>query len=146
MFPLYTAGYSGIPSPEHLRDWCKAHDNATLMDIRFSPRSQQPGWDGNALRSLFGIDYTHIRAFGNKNYNNDLPIALADPDAGLAAARISLNIAPVVLLCGCRDHRHCHRLVAADFIADRLGVAVTHLYRSDFEPPKPPKPRQLPLF
>jgi hypothetical protein len=38
-------------------------------------------------------------------------------------------------LCGCADPQRCHRALAADFLAGRLGAPVVHL----FAPPRAPR-------
>lgn len=141
MHELYTAGYTGL-NINHLHTWLREH-NALLVDIRFSPFSRNPIWLGTALQKRLMDRYTHVKAFGNINYNNDLPIALADPAAGLAAVGALLERYPVVLLCACKDHKHCHRLVAADYIAGRLPMTVVHLTLKDFNPDKKPEQMRL---
>lgn len=158
---LYTVGYWQIGKPEKLRAWVESHD-AILLDIRMSPRSQNPTWSGGSLRAMFGARYQHIPALGNKNYNNGQPIALANPMAGLEAVKVHLVAHPVVLMCACKDVHTCHRKVAAEYLHEQTGATVYHLSAADFvdkspvapappepkphQPAKPDKPVQLKLF
>jgi len=66
MNQLYDAGYSEIKSPDLLAGAVNAL-GATLVDIRFSPRSRVPYWNGPHLARLVA-HYVHLGALGNRNY------------------------------------------------------------------------------
>jgi len=106
---VYTLGYSGRKMDEI--EALVAEREAILFDVRFSPRSRDPVWSGSSLRRVFGQRYRHIRAFGNRNYR-DGPIEIVDFEAGVEAIRRSGR--PVILMCGCRDYRTCHRRHVAE--------------------------------
>jgi uncharacterized protein (DUF488 family) len=64
--PLYTFGYSG-KQPEELHTLAEQLD-ALVADIRFSPRSRVPHWNGGSLVRRLGHRYRHLPALGNRNY------------------------------------------------------------------------------
>lgn len=135
MHTLYTLGYSGW-SPESLKAQLDAL-GAALWDIRMSPWSKTPDWQGAALQGLLGAAYAHVRDLGNKNYNTDRAIELLCPERVVARANALLQLRPLVLLCGCRDHHICHRLVASDYLVAQVGCQVLHLYPPRKTPPAP---------
>ena len=51
----------------------------------------------------------------------------AEAKADLARAAELAGQSHICLLCLEGDERHCHRLIVADMLAERLGVAVRHL-------------------
>lgn len=119
---LYTLGYA-CWSIDEVQSCVEALD-ATLVDVRYRPRTSKPGFDRAALRSRFGPQYHHLPAFGNVNYQGG-PLELADPDAGLQA--VQHLSAPLILLCGCKAPSACHRASEAERIAHRYGGTVEHL-------------------
>jgi hypothetical protein len=124
---IYTVGYGAGWSPVQVRDLIHRLD-AQLLDIRLKPWSKTEHWQRPALRALLGpAHYLHVLALGNLNYNNDGPIVLQAPAAGVAIVRQQLDIGDVVLLCGCRDVHICHRSVAADLLHEALGAPIIHL-------------------
>ncbi|BBL75475.1 DUF488 family protein [Methylomagnum ishizawai] len=133
---LYTAGYGAGWTVEAL-DAAMRERHAVLVDTRLVPFSRKPGWGRDALSAHFGPRrYVHIKALGNLNYRGG-PVELADAGEGiesLAARLAEPGIDAVVLLCGCRDVRTCHRKVVAELAAERLGdrfaLRIEHL-----EPP-----------
>jgi hypothetical protein len=102
---------------------------ALLVDTRYTPWSNNPDFRRGALEARFGTSYLWIRDLGNTNYHGG-PIQLADPKAALSILAPILAERPVVLLCVCADASQCHRQVAAEFLAERLGGEIVHL-----EPP-----------
>lgn len=123
MHQLYTFGYTG-QLPHHLQALAE-HLDATVVDIRFSPRSRIPDWTAGRLQKLLGSRYRHLPALGNRNYKGG-PIEFVDLEAGVLQAGQLLRQQPVILQCGCVDVRRCYRLLAAEAIAVRYGVAVEH--------------------
>lgn len=122
--PLYTFGYSGR-QPEELLALAEKLD-AIIADISFNARSRVPQWSGGRLVRLLGDRYRHLPALGNRNYKGG-PMALVDPEPGIAQVADLLAHQPVVLLCVCADILHCHRRLVAGAVAARYGVSVTHL-------------------
>lgn len=121
---LYTFGYSG-QQPEDLLALAEQLD-AVVADIRFSPRSRIPQWNGGRLAKLLGDRYHHLPALGNRNYKGG-PVEIVDLEAGLAQVADLLVHQPVILLCVCADIQHCHRRLAAETIVVRYGASLTHL-------------------
>lgn len=121
---VYTIGYSGRKPAEILEI---ARDlDATVFDVRFSPRSRVPHWTRGRLEALLGDRYVHVRALGNRNYRSG-PIDLVDFPAGLQLIREADR--PVILMCACQDPALCHRSTIAETLR-RAGMEVTELNES----------------
>lgn len=130
---IYTLGYSGH-SPAEIKAYTDQL-GAALIDVRYMARSMRPEWRGAAIRALVGPqNYFHLRCLGNINYKNGGPIVLDNPNGAVWTVRWILAERPAILLCGCREHEGCHRTVAADWLAERLGDeivgGVEHLGRA----------------
>lgn len=127
MNTIYTIGYAGW-TPAGVKARVEAL-NAILLDIRYSPYSKRPEWRGESLKALLGrARYSHIKTLGNRNYRGDGPIVLDAPEAAIETVTRLLAQHPVVLLCACRDAATCHRSNAAEFLSERLGAPIEHLY------------------
>jgi uncharacterized protein (DUF488 family) len=115
---IYTLGYAGW-TPGELEIALDRLDGV-IVDIRFAPWSKDPVWRIDALRDRFGWRYLHVPALGNRNFRDDGPIELADPDRGLTLVE-DLNRGPFrpLLICGCRDARRCHRSQVAQLLQAR---------------------------
>jgi hypothetical protein len=125
-YKVYTFGYSGS-AHEDLQAFMVA-TGAMLVDIRYSPRSRHPDWDGEALRFFVGQEnYMHIQALGNRNYNNGGPVALENVRARVEALRPILERRSVILLCACNRLRLCHRWNAAIHVGSVLDAEIEHL-------------------
>jgi uncharacterized protein (DUF488 family) len=125
MSRIYTFGYLQRDVAE-LRDLADALD-AIVIDVRESPQSRTEEWSGWSLKRALGERYLHVRGFGNLNYNNDGPIVLRDPEAGLSAVAPIIATKSVILLCMCPNAATCHRNVVAQTIAADTGLCVEHL-------------------
>jgi hypothetical protein len=124
---LYTLGYTGW-KPAALQALV-AERGAVLVDIRYRAWSRAPQWRPDGFRALVGGAYVGMSALGNPNYKEGWPLSLTRPEAALPELRTILQERPAILLCGCQDVHSCHRRVAAFWLADRFGCAVTHLER-----------------
>lgn len=129
---LYTFGYSG-QQPEKLLALAEQLDaipygirSVIVADVRFSPRSRVPHWNGGRLAKLLGDRYHHLPALGNRNYKGG-PVEIVDLEAGLAQVADVLAHQPIILLCVCAEVERCHRRLVAEAISARYGVSVTHL-------------------
>lgn len=126
MNTIYTIGYAGW-TPAGVKARVEAL-NAMLLDIRYSPYSKRPEWRGESLKALLGrAHYQHMKTLGNRNYR-DGPIVLDAPEAAVETVTRLLTHQPIVLLCACRDAATCHRSNAAEFLSERLGAPIEHLY------------------
>lgn len=126
MNTIYTIGYAGW-TPGGVKTRVEAL-GAVLLDIRYSPYSKRPEWRGDSLKTLLGrARYQHMKTLGNRNYR-DGPIVFDAPEAAIETVTHLLTRQPIVLLCGCRDADTCHRSVAADFLSERSGAPIEHLY------------------
>lgn len=138
MHPIYTAGYSAGWTVATLKAELERL-NATLVDIRLSPRSRRHEWNKAALLAALGPRrYEWLPSLGNVNYATGGPIALQAPAHAVTPIASLLSLGPVVLLCACRDAQACHRSDAAAYLAERLGNPVAHL-----DPPVAPAPSGL---
>ena len=118
---IYTYGYSG-KHPEQLNQLVTALD-ATIFDIRFSPRSRNAAWSEKRLRERFADRYQHVKAFGNANYKGG-DILIVNYEAGRAL--IEKSDRPVILMCVCRNPAICHRTHIARLLRT-AGFTVTEL-------------------
>lgn len=119
---IYTLGYARW-SIEEVEECLETLD-ATLLDIRYAPRTTKPGFTRDELDQRLGSRYVHIPAFGNVHYKRD-GIKLSDPDRGLEQLRALEG--PFVLMCGCKRPEQCHRSEVAEFIADWEEASIRHL-------------------
>lgn len=121
----YPTGYSGH-KPADLILRLQAL-NAILVDIRLSPRSRIPDWQGGRLRTRLSDDripYIHIAELGNVNYKNGLSVVIADMEKGIQ--HLEALERDAVLLCGCKLRLYCHRTVVAEHLQAR-GHSVLEL-------------------
>ena len=118
---VYLIGYQRL-SPDRLIHICEGL-GAYLVDVRYSPRSRLPVWNGSSLRARYPR-YLHLRALGNRNYKGEGPIEIVDYAAG--KAELEALDAPAVLMCVCHAPEGCHRTVVGEMLrAD--GFTVTEL-------------------
>jgi hypothetical protein len=123
---LATYGYSGS-TPDDLAAYVEALD-ATIADVRYSPRSRVPHWDGYALVGRFADRYVHVQELGNVNCKApEKGIRLAQPAEGLLTVEKLLSRHSLILLCACPTVQTCHRRVAAELVAEHLGLSPVHL-------------------
>lgn len=148
--PVYTIGYAGRSHTE-IEQLVTSMD-ATLVDIRYSPRSAKAGFNKSQLKKALGERYLHLSDFGNDNYSekDDKPIEIHDYEAGLAKLRYETanSERPVVLMCGCKDVHTCHRTVVGqrlqedgfDFRGDLGEMAIDGTNAETPTPPDTPNP------
>lgn len=129
---IYTLGYAGY-APEGLRDRV-AELGVAVIDVRIAPTSKSPQWRREALADLLGARYLHLPALGNRNAFAGGPALLNDPERALGPVGALLEHGPVALLCGCADVAHCHRGLAAEWLAERLDAEVVHLPAPERKP------------
>ena len=122
---IYTLGYTGS-TPATVESYVKFL-GAVLVDVRKSANSRVPHWRGAALAAQLGDRYLYLPDFGNDNYQGDGPIQLHNAAIVVEDARVLLQTQPIILLCGCADHRTCHRTVTARYLAMWLNARVEHL-------------------
>lgn len=119
---IYTLGYAQWSADDV--EACLEELDATLLDVRYVPRTTKPGFTREELHERIGARYKHLPAFGNVNYQGG-DVKLSDPELGLQQLR-ALD-GPFVLMCGCKHPDQCHRSVVADFIAERERASIQHL-------------------
>ena len=117
-----------------------------LVDVRIRAQSRKPGFSKTALAAglrEIGIEYEHLRDLGTpldirarfraketaearEEYREYLRTDVA---AQLAFERLAtlVEAEQVAILCFEHDHRTCHRLVIAEELQARHGVAAVHL-------------------
>jgi uncharacterized protein (DUF488 family) len=138
---IYTAGYARLRDPDRLKALAETH-NAIVIDVRLRPYTSFTGWSRQELSALLGQQYRWVEAFGNVNHRGG-PIMLHDREGGLRQIAPLLATRSVILLCGCADHRTCHRRIVAEALARRTGRPIVHLLPVEEEAATP---HQLALF
>lgn len=120
---IYLAGYAGR-KPEQLKQLSDVLE-ATVVDIRLSPRSRVPYWDSSALKSLLGSNYVWVRELGNVNYKGFGEISILDMTRGVdrVVGIGLLSGKDMILLCACKNGCDCHRTVVGKRFTD-LGFEV----------------------
>lgn len=124
MNTLFTFGYSGRGLSE-LSAYAQML-NALVLDIRIQPYSQMATWRKDNLKAYFGKNYLHLEHLGNINYLGG-EIEIKNLEVGFSILAKQLAQQNVVLLCGCGDHRSCHRSTVATHAQTALNVQVVHL-------------------
>jgi uncharacterized protein (DUF488 family) len=150
--PIATIGYEKA-TPGALIAALRAAGIETLVDVRAVARSRRPGFSKGALSAAAaeaGIRYVHLRGLGTpvegreankaRRYDDFEMIFRAhmkseEAKADLGRAAELAGQSRICLLCLEGDERHCHRLIVADMLAERLGVAVAHLSPVDLGGP-----------
>lgn len=132
MHKLYDLGYQTIKDPDILAQVAEKL-GATVLDIRFSPRSRDYRWNKAALATIMSGRYTHVAELGNVNYKDwSAPIQISHLDYGMRLIWVTLEANPVILLCACRDRKTCHRLVVVEATIRRYsGIVSVPLGLSD---------------
>ncbi|EFH82739.1 DUF488 family protein [Ktedonobacter racemifer] len=129
-------GYAGAGGEERLHQLMQ-DEKAILCDIRLSPRSKwYPQFNGKALRETYGARYLWLgETLGNKNYNNDEGIVLADPERGITRLMAGLRKGyTLILLCACKQYESCHRHTVVDLLREKVpGLEVVHPEGSEGE-------------
>lgn len=115
---IYLAGYTGR-KPEQLKQLSDALE-ATVVDIRLSPRSRVPYWEKSALQSLLGTRYTWVKELGNVNYKGLGGINILDMQRGIdrLIGVNAVNSGNMILLCACKDGHSCHRSVVGERLVE----------------------------
>lgn len=128
---LYDIGYMDLSGKIELLEKVVKELGAVIVDARHMPRSRNPVWNKGAMKERFGAAYVHLANLGNRNYDaDDKSIEYVDLAAGLVEiSRIMLiQDKPVIVLCGCWDRAHCHRLGIVEAYAEKFsGVPSIHL-------------------
>ncbi len=113
-------GYASQGSEQRLAALME-NEQTLLVDIRSKPYSQRPQWQGETLKAAWGKRYRPIWEFGNRNYNNNLPIELAAPYTGWKIVKPWLEAGhDLVLMCACKDFASCHRADVSRYIMDKM--------------------------
>lgn len=136
MHKLYTIGYSGL-NPEDLKRWVEAND-AIVVDTRMNAYSPRPQFAKAGLIKSLGNHYKHVQALGNVNYKNGGEIQIKNPAEGYRLVLEALSVAPVILLCGCKELELCHRKVISDTLESAIGSETIHLTPDDLIKTEPP--------
>ena len=110
---IWQTGYAGLEL-DRFEEMLQAVGVRHLVDIRYAPWGGMPEFKESNLRQRFpkapdGIVYHSVRAFGNKNYQNDEPVQLFNPQRGLELLDGYLQTGTVALMCACPKLAGCHR-------------------------------------
>lgn len=122
---LIPFGYSVPGAAAHLETLM--HDEQTyLVDIRYAPGSGRfPNWNKSVLQARYARRYLWLgETLGNTNYNNDQPIVLANPGAGISRLINGLSKGyTLILLCTCEQYETCHRRTVVEEVLKQLPTA-----------------------
>jgi uncharacterized protein (DUF488 family) len=119
---VYLAGYSGR-QPSWLLAAAVSLD-ATVFDIRYSPRSRRPEWSKTNLQRVLGGHYLWLPAWGNPHYRGT-EAALDDPEGGLAI--FDAQDRNAIALCVCANPETCHRRLIRDLLLRERGIKAVEL-------------------
>ena len=118
---LYTLGYAQPGAAAQL-DRLMHHERTLLVDIRLTPWcSWSPLWCSRTLAATYGRRYRWERRLGNLHYKHrerGIQLATGHEEAARQAAHLLRQGVCLILLCGCRDARTCHRSLVAKLIQD----------------------------
>lgn len=114
-------GYGATGSMAYLASLMQT-PSTLLIDTRYSPNARRPEWRKGALERKYGERYRWTGAhLGNVNYNNDGPIALANPVRGVhQLCRYLQEGYDLVLLCWCPEYEQCHRRVIVEMLVAHM--------------------------
>lgn len=115
MNKIYTAGYSGHTLAQLKQ--AVAELGAVVVDIRMSPRSRMPEWNGDEMARVLGESYRHLPEWGSVNFKGRR-VVLQDPRKGFFQVQEWAKSQPLILLCGCADFKKCHRGVCSYLLND----------------------------
>ena len=124
---IYTFGYQGQQVAALAAEVERVQ--GVVVDVRYSPYSRNQQWAKKRLQVSFPDRYIHLQELGNLHYKANKPIKIADMVTGAAkvGAIVAAGFAPI-LLCVCKDVRHCHRLVVGRELVRRgLAAELVHL-------------------
>ena len=123
---VFTFGYRS-KHPAELERWTERL-GARVVDIRFEPMSSEQRWTKSRLRERLGERYLHVKALGNRHYRSGR-IALVAPRIGAEEVRRRVYDEGdrAILLCACTSVEHCHRVKAAEWVADQTEGHVTEI-------------------
>ncbi|MDF2995055.1 MAG: hypothetical protein K0R27_692 [Xanthobacteraceae bacterium] len=143
--PLFTIGYEQVSSNAVLDALSRA-GVGLLVDVRAVAASRRAGFSKNALAAGVqsrDISYLHLRGLGTPadgrhaarsgHYDEMRRIFEAHLETPAAQeqldelTQIVKSGRPVCLLCFERHPEHCHRMIIAELICERVGVEVEHL-------------------
>lgn len=143
--PLFTIGYEQVSSGAVLDTLSRAGVEL-LVDVRAVAASRRAGFSKNQLAAGVGsrdIDYLHLRGLGTPaegrqaarsgRYDEMRRIFdahLATPTAQEQLGELTELVKSgrrICLLCFERHPEHCHRMIIADLVCERVGVTAEHL-------------------
>jgi uncharacterized protein (DUF488 family) len=125
MSNLVTIGYTEENAQERI-DAFLAQEEAALIDIRLSPRSRwRSAFNKAALEARYPMQYIHVQALGNVNYQNRaLGIDLLDAKSGIQALLYLIEDEhAIMLLCACKDYEACHRKIVYELVMAEMSKA-----------------------
>ncbi len=121
---LYGFGYGGDPEAGARLARLMQHADF-LLDIRYRPASRTLHvWNRTALEKVYGTRYAWVQALGNQNYQHrerGIALGTGSLHALTACVQVVASGLSLVLLCGCREEAHCHRLLVKEQIEGWLA-------------------------
>jgi uncharacterized protein (DUF488 family) len=141
---VVTVGYEKATLPEVIERLRRAGVER-VADVRAVAASRRAGFSKTLLAATLaeaGIDYVHLRALGTPKAGRqavragriaemeaiyDAHLETPEARAELARAEALVQEKKTALLCYEADPAHCHRLIVARRLCDKLGCTIENL-------------------
>jgi len=147
MTELFTVGYESA-TPSSLADALVEAGVQTLVDVRAVANSRRPGFSKRSLAAEVeerGLSYLHLRALGTPADGRaaarsgrhaemrrifEAHLVTEPAQEGLAAlTALAATGRKLCLLCFEREPEHCHRLMIAERVEQRLPeIEIAHIH------------------
>ncbi len=116
---VFTTGYTDR-DVRRLPDLLRAL-NAVLVDVRFNPTDGKPQWGKDYLKLLLKDKYRHVPSLGNRAKVGAAQTSIQNLNLGIRIiTELKVNL---LLMCGCRSEKDCHRrLIAQKLREDGIEV------------------------
>ncbi len=136
---VHSFGYAGGEDAQARLDALMENEATFLLDIRYRPVSRfRPQWNRAALSERYGSRYAWVPSLGNQNYQHKeraIALAIGHGQAVRNAAQLVASGLSLVLLCACKDERHCHRTLVIEkmdaCLSDERAWRIVFRGRSD---------------
>lgn len=131
---IFTIGYIGVKQKEFI-EILKNNGVKTLVDIRRSPKSKNPAYNGSDLKfacRMAGIEYVSFTNLGlpyklwhSENWKDGYK-EYVNENIELAKQQLQKLVAPIALMCKEKNHVNCHRSILASELSHH-NHAIEHI-------------------
>jgi hypothetical protein len=119
---IYHIGYREPQALTRIDEALTANPTLLLVDIRYTPASQNPNWTKAAFVKRYGNRYRWLRDLGNRNHKERGNIEIANPERGLHQLSDILKEHSIILLCGCPNYQSCHRKTIIELLEEDANL------------------------